>query len=161
AGLDPRRGFGDFLRNFPQKLRCALLRFRRNVVLYERLHALQFFVDTFSKFLKIIDFLQARNLLVDPAAELLEFVHDSARGSSCRVKLFEFCIIGTRCVARKEENWRFRMCGSGAWSAGRACCGEFLEVMEASSSAVRRFAQHAVHWSASTPRGATCAARTC
>ncbi len=97
---------------------------------------------------------------VDAAAEFLEFVHVDAHGSSFTVKSCEFCIIGTRCVARKEENWRFRMSGSSDWSAGRVVCGVFLAAAE-TSSRVRRFARRAERSSASAPRGATFAARAC
>jgi hypothetical protein len=50
-----RRGFGEFLRNFAQKLRRAPLGFRRNL----------FFHKT----------PDARELFIEAAAELFEFVH--------------------------------------------------------------------------------------
>src|SRR4029077_1696449 len=103
-----------------------------------------------------------RYLLVDAAAEFLEFVHGDAHGSSFTVKSCEFCIIGTRCVARKEENWRFPMSGSGAWSDGRARCGDFLAAAEgASRDRVRRSARLAARSWESAPRGVTFAARAC
>src|SRR5438093_2981730 len=75
AGFDPRRGLGKFFRNFAQKLRGALFRFRRDFLFYKTLHAVEFFVNSPAKILEILDALEPREFFIDAFAELLEFVH--------------------------------------------------------------------------------------
>ena len=75
ARFDPGRRFGELFGNFAQKLRRTLFRFRRDLLLDETLHAIEFFVDAPAKILEILDTLKPRELFVDALAELFELVH--------------------------------------------------------------------------------------
>jgi hypothetical protein len=73
--LDPSCRFAELLRNFAQKLRGALFRFRRGIFFHKALHPPQFFVNALPELFEIVDALKPRDFLIDAFAELFESVH--------------------------------------------------------------------------------------